>query len=140
ARCDARIPAIPRLLESRRLDDGVADLRAGIVDAVHDHRPTVVLALLDQIQLIATARTMFNFPKPSIGCEGQTLWRAMAHRPDFRQAKRRIAGRRLAFWRDVDHLAQVFVGLLRMRRYRIAGGSGAKRVDGVGVLLLYGYE
>src|SRR5262249_54992237 len=33
-RRDDRIPVIPRLLESRLLDNAVADLRAGIVDAV----------------------------------------------------------------------------------------------------------
>src|SRR6185436_16687960 len=89
-RRDDRIPVIARLLEPLLLDNGVTDLRAGIVDAVHDHRPTVVLALLDEIQLIATARTMFSFPKPSVGRKGQTLWGAMPHRPDFRQAKRRV--------------------------------------------------
>src|SRR3954462_5568545 len=41
---DHRIPEIPGLLQSRLLDNGAADLRAGIVDAVHDHRPAVVLA------------------------------------------------------------------------------------------------
>src|SRR5262249_41017701 len=137
-RCDDWIPVISRLLEPLLLDDGVADLRAGIVDAVHDHRPAVVLALLDQIQLIATARTMFNFPQPSIGCEGQTLWRTMTHRPDFRWAKRRIAGRRFAFWRDVDHLAKVFVALLRLHRNRTAGRSVPKRDEQVAVLRIDG--
>ena len=31
----------------------------------------------------------------------------MAHRPDFGQAHRRVAGRRFPFWCDVDHFAQV---------------------------------
>src|SRR4029077_10738352 len=104
----------------------------------HDHRPTVVLSLLDKIQLIATARTMFNFPKPSIGREGETLWRSMTHRPDFRQTKPRIAGRRLSFWCDMDHLAQVFVGLLRLHRNRIAGGTVAKSNEQCAVLRIDG--
>src|SRR5262245_13700869 len=62
----------------------------------------------------------------------------MTHRPDLRQAKRRIAGRRLSFWRDVDDLAQVFVGLLRLQRNRIAGGSIPNRDEQVAVLRIDG--
>src|SRR5262249_58396052 len=114
------------------------NLRAGIVDAVHDHGPAVILALLDEIQLIPTARTMFNFPEPSIGRERQPLWRSMTHRPDFRQAKPRIPGRRLAFWRDVDHLAQVFVALLRLHRNRIAGRTVPESDEQVAVFRIDG--
>src|SRR3954447_12991051 len=59
---DDRIPVITRLLQPFLLDDALADLCARVVDAMHDHGPPVVLALLNQIELVSAARTMFGFP------------------------------------------------------------------------------
>ena len=126
-RRDHRIPVVARLLHAGLLDDRVADLRAGVVDAVHDHRPAVVLALLDDVQLVTAARAVLHFPQPAVGRERQPLRRPVAHGPRARQAQRRIAGRRLAFGRDVNHLAQIGIQVLRLQRERIAGGAIANR-------------
>ena len=62
----------------------LVNLCAVVVDAVADHRPPVVLALLDDVDLIAAARPVLVLPKPAgHGMERETLRIAMARAPDF---------------------------------------------------------
>ncbi len=119
-RSDHRVPVVARLLHAWLLHNSVADLRPGVVDAVHDHRPAVVLALLDDVQLVTAPRAVLHFPQPAVGREGQPLRRPVSHGPRARQPQRRIAGRRLALGRDVNHLAQIGVQVLRLQREWIA--------------------
>ena len=115
---DHRIPVIDRLLHALLVGDAFADRRARIVDAVHDHRPAVVLALLDDVELVAAARTVLGFPQaagPRI--ERQAFLAADAIGPDLGQdarlAEERIVGRRRAVGRDVNDLAEMGVQPLR---------------------------
>ena len=91
-------------------------------------RPTVIAALLDQVQLIAAAWTVLGFPKLPLGVEGQALGGAMAYRPDFGRIPRLanegiILGRR-AVGGQVHDLAQRLVGILgRGETLAIAGGE-----------------
>jgi len=68
-----------------------------------------------RIQLIATARTMFNFPKPSVGREGSNPAVFDDHRPDFRQSQAPDCRRRLpsgVMWTP----CQILIRLLRLQR------------------------
>ena len=60
---------------------GAGDRHAVIVGGVGHQRPAVILALLDQVQLVAALGAMLDFPQASIGREGQAIGRAMAGAP-----------------------------------------------------------
>src|SRR5204863_7664429 len=98
---------------------GLMDLRAGIVDAETDHRPAVIPALADDIDLVAAARTVLDFPKLAVcRVDRKSLFVAMTIAPDFRlgavAADEGIVGRRRTIGRDADHLAEMVGKVLRL--------------------------
>ena len=91
---------------------------ARIVDAARDQRPAVVLAFLDDVQLVAAARAVIVLPQTAGSrIERQPFGAAHAVRPDLgkdaRLADERIVGRRRPIRRDANDLAEVVVELLR---------------------------
>ncbi len=93
---------------------------------MRDHRPAVILTLLDEVEFVAAARTMLVFPQAArcrIKC--QALLAAVTDGPDFRQRAGRIeegiAGCGLAIGRNVDDLAQICIQLLRHVPGRCSG-------------------
>src|SRR5437016_1575732 len=58
---DRRHPILQRLLHAG-LVRALVNLGAAVVDAVADHRPAVILALLDNVDLIAAARSVLVLP------------------------------------------------------------------------------
>ena len=76
ARRDDRRPVDHRLGQIRpRIR--TRDRHAVVVDGVGDERPAVVLAGLDQVQLVAASRAVLDFPQPAVGRERQTVGRPM---------------------------------------------------------------
>jgi hypothetical protein len=72
---------------SRRTPDmcALVDFGAAIVDAIADHWPAVVLALLDDIHLVAAAWTVLVLPQfAACGIKREALRVAMIVAPDFR--------------------------------------------------------
>src|SRR3954469_13849667 len=95
------------------------DLRAGVIDAEADHRPAVVLALGDDIDLVAAARAVLDFPElAGDGMDREALFVAMAITPDLGPgsvaADERIVRRCSAIRRDADQLAEVIAEILRL--------------------------
>ena len=86
ARRDDRVPVVDRLLEPlglRRLVDRLAR----ILLAVADRRPAVVLAALDEVELVAAARAHLDDPQPVLRVERRREDVAVAERPDLRAAR-----------------------------------------------------
>src|SRR5687767_8852937 len=50
---------------------------AVVVRRVRDLGPAIVLAGLDQVQLIAASRAVLEFPQPAVRCERETIRRSM---------------------------------------------------------------
>src|SRR4030095_12148826 len=80
---DRRNPVFDRLLHAV-FGRAVVDLRAGVIDAVTDHRPAVVPAFAHHVDLVAAARTVLDVP----GLAGrridrERLYVAMSITPDF---------------------------------------------------------
>ncbi len=95
------------------------DLRAGVIDAVADHRPAVILALGDDVDLVAAARAVLDLPELAGGgmdrkrparCDGRSsrspAWRRRGRRTDCLRAPSRR--------RDADHLAEMIGETLRV--------------------------
>src|SRR5262249_28246456 len=59
---DDRIPIVDRVLHAVLVDDSFADRFTGVINAVHHGRPSVILALFDDVQLIAAAWTVLVLP------------------------------------------------------------------------------
>src|SRR6185369_12548660 len=59
---DDGIPVVHRLFHACLLREACTDLPARIVDAVADDGPAIVGATLDQVEFVATSRTMFDRP------------------------------------------------------------------------------
>ncbi|HNQ08444.1 MAG TPA: hypothetical protein PKH97_14805 [Tetrasphaera sp.] len=77
-RRDRGIPEEDRLLHAV-LVRADADLRAGIIDAIGDDRPAVVLALLGTIDFIAATRAMLRRPELArVRMQSRALHVAMA--------------------------------------------------------------
>src|SRR4029450_13115862 len=94
-------------------------LGAAVVDAIADHRPAVVLALLDQVDLVAAARPMLVLPDLAARrMASEALGVAMAVAPDFRlralPADERVVRRAGAVGPDADDLADVVAEVLRL--------------------------
>src|SRR5688572_10697927 len=115
---DHRVPVIDRLLHSltrrRRTAYGIAS----ILDAVGLHRPAVVLALLDEVQFIATACPVLDDPVLSVRVEGGRLRIAVSERPDLglrsiATGERVVIGNRTVGV-DPHRLAEVAIELLSM--------------------------
>jgi hypothetical protein len=81
-RRDRRIPVVDRLLEPRRRRAD-ADLAAGIVPAIADRRPAVILAGLGKIDLVAAARAVLDGDEAAAPVEAGALNVAMADRIDL---------------------------------------------------------
>ena len=82
---DRRRPVLHRLLHA-----GLRACRrrsaAAIIDAVADHRPAVVLARLDDVDLVAALRAVLLLPELAVGgIEGEALRVAVAIGPDLGQ-------------------------------------------------------
>ena len=76
ARRDDRRPVDHRLGQVRpRIR--ARDRHAVVVRRVGDERPAVVLAGLDQVQLVAASRAVLDFPQPAVGRERQAVRRPM---------------------------------------------------------------
>src|SRR5262249_21188037 len=91
---------------------------AVVVDAKAHARPAVVLALLDDIDLVTAHWPVLLLPQFSVGrIEGETLRVAQTVGPDLRQctsgADKWIVGERRAVSRHADNLANVVVESLR---------------------------
>src|SRR5690349_20035197 len=82
ARRDHGIPVVDRLLEPRRLR-GLMDRRARVLLAVADGGPAVVLAALDEVELIAAARSHFDDPQALLCVERGREDVAVAAGPDL---------------------------------------------------------
>src|SRR5690242_5442 len=63
-----------------------------VIVAIRDQRPAIVLALLDQVQLVAAARTMFHFPQFAGGRKRQPVRRPNAAGPCF--SRRQVGSRK----------------------------------------------
>jgi hypothetical protein len=95
------------------------DRGAAVVDAVTDHRPAIVLALADDVDFIAAARAVLDFPEiAGRGVDRQSLLVAMAKTPDLGPgaiaSDKGIVRRRCAIGRDPDQLAQMIAEVLRL--------------------------
>jgi len=105
-----------RLLHAGFLGDPLADGFTWIIDAVHNHGPTVILAGFRRVNLIAAARAMPGFPQLARHRIYYRAFAALSKRADLKQragrVEERIAGVGLPSG-DVDHLAQIIVEFLR---------------------------
>src|SRR5215468_6880238 len=122
-RSDRGHPVLERLLHAL-LVRALVDPGAAVVDAVADHRPAVILALLDEIDLVAAARPMLVLPQLSgHGVEREPLGIAVAVAPDLRLGGRLadegIVRRNRAIGPDANDLAEVVGEILRL----VAGGE-----------------
>src|SRR5262245_7380757 len=122
-RRDRRHPVPDRLLHAALLR-ALVDLGAAVVDAVADHRPAVILALLDKVDLVAAARPMLVLPQLSgDGVERKPLGISVAVAPDLwlgrRLADEGIVRRNRAIGPDANDLAEVVAKILRL----VAGGE-----------------
>src|SRR5262245_48756227 len=75
----------------------VGDSRAGIISSVTHHRPAVILAGQDDVELVAAIRPVLVLPNHTgvrVNCQSQRI--AMTERKDFRlvtgSANERIVG------------------------------------------------
>src|SRR5262245_49575483 len=122
-RSDLGYPVLERLLHAL-LVRALVNPGAAVVDAVADHRPAVILALLDEVDLVAAARPMLVLPQLSgDGVEREPLGIAVAVAPDLRLGRRLadvgIVRRNRAVGPDADYLAEIVCKILRL----VAGGE-----------------
>src|SRR5690606_30458357 len=120
---DRGIPVMDRLLHAF-LVRTLADLSAGIVPPVGDHRPAIVLAGFRHVDLIAAARAVLDDPKLTARrIDRRSLRIAMAVRPDLRPhailADERIVLRHRSVRRETHDLAEMAGKILR-RLHRVA--------------------
>src|SRR5690606_31234497 len=104
-----------------------------VVGAVADHGPAVVLALLDEVELVAALRAVLRLPeRVRLGVPNETLRVAVAVAPDLRQragaADERIVVRHGAVVVQADDLALVAAQVLRgmaleIRVHRAVGAA-----------------
>src|SRR6266436_2563901 len=81
---NGRGPEPKRLLHSFLRGDALADRASGILPAVRDHRPAVVGAATNDIELVPAERTVFVLPQLSgFGMHNQSLRVAMSIAPNF---------------------------------------------------------
>src|SRR5262245_16710346 len=97
----------------------LVDLGTAVIDAVADHRPAVILSLLDDIDLIAPARAVLVLPQlAGDGVEREGLVIALPVAPDLRlgasPADEGIVRRHRAVRPDADDLAEIVAEVLRL--------------------------
>src|SRR5262249_59617436 len=102
----------------------LVDLGAVVVDAVADPWPAVILALLDEVDLVAAARPVLVLPQlPGHGVEREPLGIAVAVAPDLghggRLADEGIVRRSRAIGPGANDLSEVLCKILRL----VAGGE-----------------
>src|SRR5437868_14755587 len=108
-------------------------LGAGIIYAVADHRPAVVLALADDVDFIAAARAVLGLPQVAgRGIDGEALLIAMTVAPDLRlragAADEGIVLRHRAVRRNADQLAEMVIESLRLIAAAIVFAERDKQV------------
>src|SRR5690606_10674890 len=109
-RRDLRHPEHPRLLHAFAVPRLVRHERARVVAARRDERPAVVRAGLDDVDLVAAHRPDLDLPELArLGMPREVVTVAMAVAVDLglraRAADERVAGRRFAFVREAQDLA-----------------------------------
>ena len=84
ARPNDRIPVVERLLHAVLRRDAASNFPAEVLDAVRDRRPAIVLARARNVDLVAAARAVLDFPQLTGGrVQRRGLDVAMAKRPDL---------------------------------------------------------
>src|SRR5580765_1750608 len=69
-----------------------------IVNAVGDDGPTIIFAASEEVDFVATARSMFGFEqRPRLRVDGKTLWIAVTIGEDFTSSIR-AAGKGIVGW------------------------------------------
>src|SRR5690606_36791433 len=97
ARTDDGIPVVDRLLHALFLLDAAGDGAAAVLDPVGNRRPAVVLALADDVHLVAATRAVLHFPElAGNGMQRRRLDVAVTDRPDL-QAGARLTDERVVF-------------------------------------------
>src|SRR5688572_9839911 len=119
-RRDDRVPVIQRLFHALLLRDAFADRLTAVLEPVRDRRPTVVLALARDIDLVAAARAVLDFPElAGLGMERGRLDVAVPVRPDLRQrvllTDERIVVGHAAVGVNADDLAERALEHLRLQ-------------------------
>src|SRR3977135_2847978 len=97
----------------------LVDLGPIVIDAVTDHRPAVIAAFLDDVDLIAAARTVLVLPQLAARrIECQALRIADSVSPDFRlgiaPAHEGVVGRSRTIRANADDLSDVVGGIPRL--------------------------
>src|SRR5215831_13156754 len=131
-RSDRGHPVLERLLHTL-LVRALVDPGAAVVDAVADHRPAVILALLDEGYPGAAARPMLGLPQLSGGgVEREPLGIAVTVAPDLRLGGRLadegIVRRNRAIRPDANDLAEVVGEILRLVAGREVVAGGQKQI------------
>ena len=95
----------------------IGDVAAVIMAAVRHDRIAVILAGLDQIELVAALGAHLDRPQPPVGREGEAEIVALAHRVELRRDAAAIgewpARDRLPFRGQMEDLAEIAVERLR---------------------------
>ena len=113
-------------------EHGIEVLRgAGIVDAVTDHGPAVILSGTRNIQFVATTRAVLMRPQSARRrIDGCALHISVTIAPDFLETIRRfcvwIVSGNIAIGRDVNDLAEMRVKRLCPRLLGVAITGGDK--------------
>ena len=132
-RRDHRVPVVDRLLEPLARRRRALDRTTGVLLPVARQRPAVVLAALEQVQLVAAARAVVDRPEAALAVEGERLHVALADGPDLGArigaAGERVVGRDRTVGRDPDRLAQVAVEALRIRSHPHVGAFAGRHVE-----------
>src|SRR5205814_3454526 len=130
----------PRAADRGHVDEVVDDLDAAgrgrgdveLLHRVHEvgvaalafaDRPAVVLAGLDEVQLVEGVLTQFGLPQPALRVPGETLHVAVAEAVHPRCGRERVARRALPGRRDAQDLAVQRVEVLR--QVAVLGVAGA---------------
>ena len=114
-----------RLLHALPMRARVDGQTGRVVHAESDHRPAIVLARLDAIQLVAALRPVLVGPQiAGLRMNRQALHVAMAVAPDFRPragaGHERIVRRHAAVVVQADDLAVMVGEVLRRMRFEVA--------------------
>src|SRR5690606_16735470 len=120
-----RVPVIHRLRSAFPLGFGAFDRVTPVLDSVSGGGPTVVVAALNEVQLVTATCAMLHLPVSALGVERCRLYVAMAKRPDLRKCTvlpdERVVVRYAAIRIDSERLAQVAVHPLGVRTHGCHG-------------------
>src|SRR4029450_6752082 len=125
---DGRHPEDDRLL--RAVTRGIfRDSWTEIIAAVAHHRPAVVPARLDNVDLVPPARSLLGRPElPGLRVDAQRVPIAVAERVDgwleFGSSDEWIVWRHSSIVSQPDHLTRVIAGVLRTNHLGAGAGGG----------------